>query len=1642
MASNNNNGGRSWFEGTMEVISGMAPRPSTPQPYPQPRSISAPNSPARQGLGHFPGINRLPSQDSLDRSIHNESGHGKSTAQIIRDLKASNNALMAKTASTEAKFMNEINSLTKSFEDRQKNLELNLRKKDKHIATMEAWKIGTEQKLKEKDAQLSKIKEESAFQRHTISDLKNQLYQIQTDMEEAQYEKRNEWERLMGDNQAMAKQLSIFQQQAQEGMIAREQLDALQVELEGANRSVTLRDTRDSDHDRGRSNHKQLAIELRAQLEERDDTIAEMQIEMNKYVDQVAELSEALAKVEHVAESQEYYRRDEAEDLRILHDAQEVEIQKLREDFDAAQGELELRDQELEEKDREIVKQRELAQSKQEESRKLATELEDLKQNLELKTKEVNENEKQLQDQEGVVLERGLPSTGSESRDDIGLIGDLQEQVRAGREALSKVEKEFASAKDEHRLEISALQASGVGLESEKTISATRLSEIEKELAEARAELKEKELDMQEMGSLRKEIEMSKKRLKEKVEAEQAALDKAREFKESLAELNNLRAQIISQTQEIAQLRDQLEKAESRTAASKADAINQKNVEIKELRDTINKMGSSDSNAVTKIKKQLREAQVALVAVDDEKKKMSEKHRELVTAVEKKKDEIKREFGTQLESKEKKISELEQQASALRSLEASNERLELEVKELQVEIEVLKSCNQGLEGDISTLKSSNRGLNENSSTSPSPEDADLTSTKQSECDLLASLRSLEREKESQVKALKQKLKDRDTTITALVRSSVSLEKKIEALEAEVEDARVTHSARNTAATEEELDNLRNRLEVAKEGNAKLQSEVSSTQKELHTARADGERWRTALEDDFTTGGDYRYQISVLKKEAEENTEKLQERDRAIENLVNQCMAQESHVKELKNKIASLKKDTDIVRKGSFDDSAVLALRTEIRRLQQESEIFAGQIIEQDEELETLKRSLHLREEEVFALKKEISELDLRSENVKIIERDEVELKVRNEEEVFSRRREVSLLQAEVQTRDVELAKLKSELEALANQGPSKDSQRVLDLQAELDELQEANQSNRAELRDLRRQLWEAKEAAGEASDLKVELAQAKYALEQLKRDADESKSSARSLAQSEIEEFKRQIESSGDADRQQLKKEVRDAVINNKALEEKMVQDMENLRKSKNEAVEKLEAKLKAREATIKQLNASFNSSTNEEQIKIFQMEILALRKDLAMKTDALQHLRREMTMSQEELREDLKRKAKALEEAEATVRDLKTYLEHAETAKKHIERELAETIPTTDADEELKNANVALEKEIATLRFQMESMREERETVEELRAQLHQEKEIRTKSEKSVVDSYERQLSLLNMDKDVTIDELRTKLAASRGQSSEDINDMVNGIRMLESENAGLREQLQAELQSKNQQIYALEHTVHAQEQLVENMRMEMDQLQNGMEHATSRRRGEVEEMQQEVMAIESRSKSQEREILALKMQLEEKKLEHKEEVFKLRGKIENLEKESPLAKTVAELQNDDRMLEVRQRLEQLKQRNTSLQEENLKLGGRLERAVIEIKSLDAEREHMAGLEKDVARLTHQVRTLEGLLASVSRQQPQETQPPPPSRAPSPATTPLDKENKKDKKTKKNQPGGSGFRLFKRKDDAQKSDQRTTVTN
>ena len=69
-------------------------------------------------------------------------------------------------------------------------------------------------------------------------------------------------------------------------------------------------------------------MDLRQQLEEREDTIVQLQHQVGQYAENSEELGATLAQTrKELAVNQEQYRRDKVEDLRILHDAQEKEIE-------------------------------------------------------------------------------------------------------------------------------------------------------------------------------------------------------------------------------------------------------------------------------------------------------------------------------------------------------------------------------------------------------------------------------------------------------------------------------------------------------------------------------------------------------------------------------------------------------------------------------------------------------------------------------------------------------------------------------------------------------------------------------------------------------------------------------------------------------------------------------------------------------------------------------------------------------------------------------------------------------------------------------------------------------------------------------------------------------------------------------------------------------------------------------------------------------------------------------------------------------------------------------------------------------------------------------------------------------------------
>jgi len=1901
----------------------MAPRPVTPSQNQSNRSASAPNSPARGiGMGLFGGrssphhsnqypphidrtnsggserggsfnlanfpINRLPSQDSLDRSIHNESGHGKSTAQIVRDLKHSNSALSAKMASQEKRHMNELSKVeTASFSKRQELEQFSAKQKMK-LLQYEQYKAAAESKMKQQDAELSKVKEESAFQRHSISDLKNQLYQLQQELDERDEEDENrlddnnddgdeglrrphsddghnlprhpgrsrsnsdggldiaptsssmsteDLQQMALDNEELVKEIQELQDQLMEYQGYDKKLKDLQRQLESAQKSSNSGDlgipprpttpthknqpererpplvpskSRDQDDDvsvsssdRYRTQLQDAKEELEAQTqqlyqhessvrdleaeketlaeahsrrvqeledrfvvleqeakerelflrekyaslsqeetdqietrlrEEQQGQVVELEEQLEQYAEKLAEVAATLAESRQQAKNQEQYRKDEAEDLRMIQDAHEAEIVRLEKELDEATKELELRDEELEE-----VKQKYLSLLQQEK--------EDEKKVEESET----EGPATITDTDETKSAEESMNVVSEPEDDSNakLVWDLEEQLYNSVETVNKLELQVESLRNEHNEAVAKLEMDKSKLSNDlKTARGSEVGEQtdkNKDSPGLHRYWEEKTSKTKEVDTLKNEIENLRQRVHEGTEAGRLAEQKVQDLE---IQLEKSRSEEIDSS-DSKKLSGELKLAESQVVESNEDVII--------LRRKIDELSVENE----RVMKELEEAQSALVALDDDKRAMHDELNELVSSLDREKSS-QNEMTAQLDSQEVELAELHNMKSLLKPLEA-------EKLLLQDEVERLKNYNASADAQNVTSPSASNDFE------------DMKHNLERRIEDLIVDQSLR----------KTKLKDRDTTIAILLRSSIVLENKIESLQTEADESRA-----KCQKTLDELQVLRSTKVNRDEDYTKAVMENKYVKGQLKIFKRDAKRWKRALQEDGTTNGEYRYQVSMLQKRNEDFAETIQERDQAIQNLVNQSMGQDSHVRDLKIRISSLMKEVESVRrnKGRNDESV---LRVEIDRLQEESEIFAGQIIEQDEEFERMHRVLTLREEQIELMKTEIEGF--------------------NQQKNFPNN-------TIIQNRDRRIFELQKKIGSLERQrSPNANVGNPIgmkNLRAELDEMQEAAESNRVEIRDLRQKLWEAKDAAGAASDLRVQLDQARWEFNEYKRnDAPEKlskdggelrinldKALARikeleailteySMAETKLNDFETgtsqlknknneleiQLESklvelenlTEKLDASQSEMDGLRELLQSKA--DTMAELLEQIKASQNEfsKIKELEITASTDETKSSQDDAAAileyikvttdNIKSLHEQFSALQVDVVSLRNNLDGKTKKIEQFEDEASILTRDIdisEQNLKAKTKIIDDLEQYLKANKIQLKEAGDLKAKlgneladsqarlgaIEKELSDTITKTSSNEELSRKNqslaqenaslaqknqslvvenaslgnmndnleeesetltkdnqtlceelkalgqqkasrelelesvtakkqsleeqnksigrerdgldkkvtslteniqalnsvslndqkkdaadhdalqqkvetlaqvnhsltnenrnlleqneglidtignlkarnqtlanngVKLEESIESLKADMEKLSHGTSNLQELKKQLHESEMQRESSDNVITEKYEKQLQLLSSSKDAEMDALRNNLTESREKSSENIGEVIAQLKIMEEENIGLRDQFEFEMQAKDQAIFALEHTLHAQEQIVETMRSEMDQIQGGMQHATQARRNDLDEMQQEMMQVEGKAMKQEREIVSLKMQVEERKLEHKADVVKLKDALAKaMEQDSPFQQTISDLQNNDRMLEVRERLEQLKARNTNLQEDNLNLGGRLERAAIQISAFEVEKQQAEEIEDDNMKLRKQLKVYEQLLSRPSK--------------------------------------------------------------
>jgi len=1412
-----------------------APRPSTPTINRSFSNGSAPGSPMR-----LPRIERVPSLDAVERSNHNDSGHGKSTFQIIKELKASNAKLSAKTADMEAEFMNRVTEMQNQFSNKENDLKDSLKAKDNKLKSLETRIKTTENRIREKDSQLSELKEETTFQRHTIADLKNQLYQLQHEIEDAEYDKRDGVDRWSAEKKEMEYKMEQLRNQlacisngpVSNGPVSndsdrqyvrqnRKSLEETVEELDETKKR--LHDTQSilanlqNEAKRLRKEHEEreeeLVVKIRSfdgenstvqdlkkDLEDREQRVNELIGEVKKYSTQLAELTMELEEVKANSHSQNKYREEEAEDLRVLN-------QSLKEEIDRLKSDTEEMGHDLDEKD-ELVMQKN-------------NEINDLQRDFLLVSKELEGSKDTVVSKDESRVEKVIEQLNLSRSENQKLRSEVNSTTRKHSELINRLQKEVQvltlerdnlSSKlvDAKATQDQALCSTENKRKQDESRTEKRLREIVANSAKERSEL-ESEFEKR-LTRAEQECEQKNSKIKSQAQGTKQAQMMQNEWKEQASQIQILRQEAENNAREQYALSN----------------------EIQKLREKV-RIFESKKAGNDRAKKQLREAQIALVALDDEKTLSDRQHKDTILALER---QIKR-----LESEhEAKIQDTESEPTQIKH-QFSNTNLSEHI----TEIGKLKA---ELREKDSLIKAERSKALLNAEAGPVDESAheELRVSRDKIQELQTSLSNSQIERFGMQKKLKEKMDDRDTTISALVKSSVSQEQKVAVMKTEILNLRSeleqstlssgSESVRMNRNTNyiEEIQNLKNQAKNQKEVEIDVIQQVESLRNKLEGVRKEN----LSLNNFIAT---------TSSSNMQDHHEKLQERDSAIATLVKQSMSLEEQMSNLKAENSTLKMENGAFATGAKKNSG--PSWAEVRRLQQESEIFAGQIIEQDEEMEALRTTADERTMHILELEK-----DLASVKRKAVSHD-------------------------------------------------RDMGRFEDMQAELDEIQEANDTHRSEIRDLRKQLRESKTHTNEFLDLRAELEQAQYAMEEMRHN----------LAFSTEEGMK-------------LQNEIEEAFESKEDIEYKLNQQIDSMRRQRNGVISALEEKIKEKDDTIEEL------CSNERTVEL-EMEIEQLSKKLFEKADMLEEY-------------------------------------HA--LNNQLQKKLDENVGA-QRQKELERKKEVLEKEVDKLRNMLLSTELDRANIEAIKGQLKSSNEDKQVIEDRIVENYERKLSLLKLDKDVTIDNLRKELVESKTENLESSDSLRKELVNLEQESTDVRYELEAKLHLKNTKIHGLEQTLEAQEQLVENMRAEMDQLQSTMERTSLSRRAEIEEMQQEMIDTSSRAQKQEREITSLKMAVEESRLERQTEVSKLKGRLDSMARSNHF--TDSKVISNTRLDNVKERLENLKWRNTSLQEENLKLRNRLERVEKECEVARAENDNASESKVEVIQLRERVQELEEMRKS-----------------------------------------------------------------
>lgn len=792
--------------------------------------------------------------------------------------------------------------------------------------------------------------------------------------------------------------------------------------------------------------------------------------------------------------------------------------------------------------------------------------------------------------------------------------------------------------------------------------------------------------------------------------------------------------------------------------------------------------------------------------------------------------------------------------------------------------------------------------------------------------------------EEEIKELKQKLSDRDKTISATIKASSMQEKKIDTLRKRVAELEIESTFKDAnAPSAENVSHLQNTISTLQTTKQNMSKQIAELHKQISDIRAKGGSLTTATTNDALI---QEYKI------------KIQERDDAISSLVKTSITQEQQITNLRDELFEIKGKTGHIHSTVRSNGPTW---DEFYKVQQESEMFAGQIIELDEEIEELHHRLE--------------------DKVKSVD-DEVLL----QHEATIKRLHASLQREEDLNRDLE-----DEISEL--RGKLKKNLNISRIQSELEDVEETNANLEKEIRELRRKLRTSQLESEKVPDLESELSVLRESMNKL-----------------QVESTKRQIEKVVDMktqvdleraieQRDAFETQLRDSLAVNhdleqsiKSYEEKqgdLMNDIALLRTQRDDLLNSLKTQQEQnKEVRMEEMNSR----------KIFDNQLIKIR-ELESDIDEQNNIISALTSEVKRLRSKSSTDSEANEIIIALTDEVKKLRE------KHLSNDgnsdtveaLSNEIRTLrakllESDNKVeKDKIIEMEGQITTLKNEIKKLREapskvsnESDVVKELKKQLEEAEKGRTQFEKTMISTYERKLNLMQMNKDVTIDGLRKELTKSKAIQKESETELMNKIRTLESERREFEAELQAKMQHKNARIEFLEQHLSAHEQVSGHMRDDLDQLQSRMENMSVGRRAEMEELQEDLIDAQSKITKYERDITSLKMKMEETKLTHQNEVSRLQKIIDSIESDnqSPMMRDVAKESEQRLEKEYRGQMEVLQSKIHEIQEENRNLKYEMEK--IEKQASRNDKWRNSALQEQVIKLQQRLKDYESETGSV----------------------------------------------------------------